>query len=145
MLISANSRLGGKIEGEAPNVIKTFEGTIGVIFHQEGSQNLGNNQLVVEKLFKVSILQNFVSALFELRLKGKKKENGRWTIQLHHHQCSIYMTWQCEIGCGILARDDRGWKLNNFTERYSLGVSDNYSLFSFSSCWLFIIYDRLTP
>ena len=88
MLISANSRLGGKIEGEAPNVIKTFESTIGVIFHQKGSQNLGNIQLVVEKLFKVSILQNFVSALFELRLKGKKKENhdGRWTIQLHHHQ-----------------------------------------------------------
>ena len=86
MLITANSRLGGKIEREAPNVIKTFESTIGVIFHQEGSQNLGNIQLVVEKLFKVSILQNFVSALFELRLKGKKKENGRWTIQLDHHQ-----------------------------------------------------------
>ena len=86
MLISANSRLGGKIEGEAPNLIKTFKGTIGVIFHQKGSQNLGNIQLVVEKLFKVSILQNFVSALFELRLKGKKKENGRWTIQLDHHQ-----------------------------------------------------------
>ena len=72
--VSANIRLGGKIEGEAPNVIKTFESTIGVTFHQEGSQNLGNIQLVVEKLFKVSILQNFVSALFELQLKGKKKE-----------------------------------------------------------------------
>ena len=86
MLITANSRLGGKIEREAPNVIKTFESTIGVIFHQKGSQNFGNIQLLVEKLFKVSILQNFVSALFELQLKGKKKENGRWTIQLHHHQ-----------------------------------------------------------
>ena len=123
ILISANSRVGGKIEGEAPNVIKTFEGTIGVIFHHKGSQNLGNIQLVVEKLFKVSILQNFVSALFELQLKGKKKENRRWTIQLHHHQCSIYMTWQYEIGCGVLARDDHGWKLNNLTDRYSWVVS----------------------
>ena len=80
MQISANIRLDGKIEGEAPNVSKTFEGTIGVIFHQQGSQNLGNIQLVVKKLFKVSILQNFVSALFELQLKGEKKENGQWTI-----------------------------------------------------------------
>ena len=86
MQISANTRLDGKIEGEAPNVSKTFEGTTGVIFHQKGSQNLGNIQLVVKKLFKVSILQNFVSALFELQLNGEKKENGRWTIQLHHHQ-----------------------------------------------------------
>ena len=86
MQISANTRLDGKIEGEAPNVSKTFEGTIGVIFHQKGSQNLGNIQLVVKKLFKVSILQNFVSALIELKLNGKKKENGRWTIQLNHYQ-----------------------------------------------------------
>ena len=85
MQIRANIRLDGKIEGEAPNVIKTFEGTVGVIVHQEGSQNLGNIQLVMQKLFKVSILQNFVSTLFELHLKGKGK-NGRWTIQLHHHQ-----------------------------------------------------------
>ena len=42
MLTSANSRLGGKIEGEAPNVIKTFESTVGVIVDQEGGQNVGN-------------------------------------------------------------------------------------------------------
>ena len=58
-------------------------------------------------------------------------------------KCSIYMPWQSERGCGVLARDDRGWKLNNLTDRYSLGVSSNYSLFFFSSCWLFIIHDRL--
>ena len=69
MLISANSRLGGKIEGEAPNVIKTCEGTIGVIVNQEGSQNLGNIQRVVEKLFQVSILPRFSSYSFELYLK----------------------------------------------------------------------------
>ena len=86
MQISANIRLDGKIEGEAANVIKTFESTIGVIFHQKRGQNLGNIQLLVEKLFKVSILQSFVSALFELQLKGKKKEKDRWTIQPHHHQ-----------------------------------------------------------
>ena len=85
MQIRANRRFDGKIEGEAPSVIKTFEGTVGVIVHQEGSQNLGIIQLVMQKLFKVSILQNFVSTLFELHLKGKEK-NGRWTIELHHHQ-----------------------------------------------------------
>ena len=29
------------------------------------------------------------------------------------------------------------------TDRYSFGVPSNYSLFFFSSCWLFIIHDRL--
>ena len=58
-------------------------------------------------------------------------------------KCSIYMTWQSEIGCELLARDDRGWKPNNLTERYSLGVSSNYSLFFFNFSWLFIIHDRL--
>ena len=75
--IRASVRFGGKIEGEAPNVIKTFEGTVDVIVHQEGSQNLGNIQLVIEKLFKVSILKSFVSALFELQLKDKKK---KWPV-----------------------------------------------------------------
>ena len=77
MQIRASVRLGGKIEGEAHNVIKTFEGTVGIIVYQEGSQNLGNIQLVIEKLFKVSILKSFVSALFELQLKGKKK---KWPV-----------------------------------------------------------------
>ena len=77
MQIRASVRFGGKIEGEAPNVIKTFEGTVDAIVHQEGSQNLGNIQLVIEKLFKVSILKSFVSALFELQLKGKKK---KWPV-----------------------------------------------------------------
>ena len=77
MQIRASVRLGGKIEREAPRVIKTFEGTVGIIVYQEGSQNLGNIQLVIEKLFKVSILKSFVSALFELQLKGKKK---KWTV-----------------------------------------------------------------
>ena len=58
-------------------------------------------------------------------------------------KCSIYMTWQCEIGCEVLARDDRGWKLNNLTDRYSLGASSNHSLFIFSFWWLFIIHDHL--
>ena len=62
MQIRASVRLGGKIEGEAPNAIKTFEGTVDIIVYQEGSQNLGNIQLVIEKLFKVSILKSFVSA-----------------------------------------------------------------------------------
>ena len=77
MQIRANRRFDGKIEGEAPNVIKTFEGTVGVFVHQEGSQNLGNIQLVMQKLFKVSILQNFVSTLFELHLKRKGK---KWPV-----------------------------------------------------------------
>ena len=38
-------------------------------------------------------------------------------------KCSIYMTWQWEIGCEVLARDDPGWKLNNLTDRYSWVVS----------------------
>ena len=77
MQIRANVRFGGKIEGEALNVIETFEGTVDIIVYQEGSQNLGNIQLVIEKLFKVSILKSFVSALFELQLKGKKK---KWPV-----------------------------------------------------------------
>ena len=42
MQISANIRLDGKIEGAAPDVIKTFESTVGVIVNQEGGQNVGN-------------------------------------------------------------------------------------------------------
>ena len=77
MQTRANVRFGGKIEGEALNVIETFEGTVGIIVYKEGSQNLGNIQLVIEKLFKVSILKSFVSASFELQLKDKKK---KWPV-----------------------------------------------------------------
>ena len=82
----------GKIEGETRHVGNAGKGTVDIILHTDGGQNLGGirDQGVVKKFFEVPVVKGFIFASFDLFRNIATTSNFKPTspgITRHRDQC----------------------------------------------------------